>query len=148
VSLVKAIEPEIGSATVTEGASSVSLKVPEDAKGDYQVKFMADPSGTTVLLPLSVVAAAAEPSSAAPTESSSPAPTSSPASTDPAGNAGTDGNSASGGNAGNGGNPGNGNGDLAHTGTDAGPWVLGGVVTVLLGAALAVLGTRRRPSHR
>jgi 5'-nucleotidase len=134
-SLTKAADPEIGSASVADGATKVTLKIPADAKGDYQVKFVAEPSGTTVYLPLSVVGASQPTSTDEPTPTDTTAPSDQPTQTGAAGPS-----ENAGGNAGNDG--------LANTGSDAGPWILGGAITVLLGAGLTVLGTRRKATHR
>ncbi|WP_291278624.1 5'-nucleotidase C-terminal domain-containing protein [Galactobacter sp.] len=143
-SLTRAAGDEIGSAEVQDGAADLTLSIPEDAEGDYEVKIVADPSGTTTVIPLSVTAAATtaptEEPPEDPTESAEPT-TEAPVTEEPTTEAPT---SPAAGEA----TPsGTDSGELADTGADVTGWVLGGVIAVMLGAGLTALGKRRSRRH-
>ncbi|MGO2634190.1 MAG: bifunctional metallophosphatase/5'-nucleotidase [Galactobacter sp.] len=152
----RAAGQEIGSADVANGAATLNLTTP-DAAGDYDVKFVADPSGTTVVLPLSVKAAPAPPEeptedepeeptedepdtsteSGDPTEATSDTSTESDEPTDATASGTAAPSTAASGT----------DSDLADTGANVSGWVLGGIIAVMLGAGLTVLGMRRSRQH-
>lgn len=135
-----AAEGSIGTAEVTDGEATITVTVPADqAAGDTVLVLTAEGSGTTITIPVKVVAAAEEP---APSEDPSPSedPTGSPSegSDDGSGEGSGDGNSS-------GADEGNLPGDpLADTGAQSGLLGLGALALVLVAGGGTLLVARRR----
>lgn len=155
---------EAGQATVSDGAAELLVTVPESAAGSSSLTLVAQPSGTTVQLPVKVAAAVVEPTKPTdptdPTKSTDPTTTSGPSgSSDPTdstkstdGTDGTDGDNGGGdangeGSGANNGGAGDGDG-LANTGASVAGWSLTGLAALLAGALGVILTRRRAGTHR